>query len=98
MTVYVDDWRQQARAGRLTARWSHLTADTDAELHAFAERLGLRRSWFQDHRDPLRRHYDVTERQRLRAIEAGAVAETWRESAKRRLAVRRRRALQEVSS
>jgi len=26
MTVYVDNWREHARGGRLTARWSHLMA------------------------------------------------------------------------
>jgi hypothetical protein len=31
----------------VTSRWSHLTADTTDELHAFAARLGMRRSWFQ---------------------------------------------------
>ncbi|WP_122711357.1 DUF4031 domain-containing protein, partial [Pseudomonas viridiflava] len=43
MTVYVDEegirWR-----GR---EWCHLVADSLDELHAFAARLGLRRSWFQ---------------------------------------------------
>lgn len=45
MTVYIDDMRRPARVGRLNAVWSHLMADTDDELHAFAARLGLRRSW-----------------------------------------------------
>lgn len=44
MTVYVDDMRVPARVGRINARWSHLMADTDEELHEFAARLGLRRS------------------------------------------------------
>lgn len=89
MSVYVDDARIPARVGRVNARWSHLTADTDAELHAMADRLGFPRSWFQDHTDPLRRHYDVTETQRKRALLLGAVAETAREGARRRLALRR---------
>ncbi len=41
--VYVDDemipWR-----GKL---WCHLVADTLPELHAFAQKLGLRQAWFQ---------------------------------------------------
>lgn len=85
MAVYVDDARIRARVGRLHARWSHLTADTDDELHAFASRLGLRRSWFQDHEDRLRRHYDVTDSKRLEAIRLGAVAESWRDAARRRI-------------
>jgi Protein of unknown function (DUF4031) len=63
MTVFADDWRQQARAGRLQARWSHLFTgphDQLDELHAFAASIGLRRSWFQDKPWPCA-HYDVTE-------------------------------------
>jgi hypothetical protein len=85
VTVYVDDWRQRATVGPVTARWSHLTADTTAELHVFATALGLRRAWFQAHcHDPLRHHYDVTDRLRDEAIARGAVAVTWREAARAR--------------
>lgn len=82
MTIYVDDWQQQARVGRLNAKWSHLTAgpfDDLAELHAFARRIGLQKRWFQDKPWP-RQHYDVTEPKRQAAIQAGAVAITWREA------------------
>lgn len=84
MTVYVDDVRIPARVGRVTGRWSHLTADTTEELHEFAARLGLRRHWFQDHPDPRRRHYDVTDSKRRHAIALGAVPENWRDAARRR--------------
>jgi hypothetical protein len=85
VSVYVDDWRQVATVGFVTGRWSHLTGDSDEELHQFAQRLGLRRAWFQDHhRDVTRHHYDVTEPTRLRAIEAGALAVTWRQAARDR--------------
>lgn len=87
MTVYVDDWRQRARVGRITARWSHLTVgpgDDLEELHAFAARIGLRLSWFQDKPWP-RAHYDVTDSKRQQAIAAGAVAITWREAGWQRL-------------
>ncbi|HXQ60275.1 MAG TPA: DUF4031 domain-containing protein [Acidimicrobiales bacterium] len=85
MTVYVDDWRQPATVGPVTARWSHLTADTTEELHAFAAALGLRRAWFQGHpRDHLHDHYDVTDRLRQEAIHRGAVAVTWRQAARAR--------------
>ena len=73
MTVYVDDMRLKATVGRITANWSHLMADTDGELHAFAARLGLRRSWAQ-YPGTWRSHYDVTDRVRTRAIALGAVA------------------------
>ena len=79
MSVYVDDSRIPARVGRLSARWSHLIADTPAELHAFAARLGLRRAWFQNKPNGLW-HYDVTESKRVQAIRLGATPVTWRES------------------
>ena len=85
MTVYVDDWRQWARVGPIETRWSHLTGDDPAELHAFAASIGLRREWFQDHHpDPARHHYDLTDAARERAIAAGATAVTWREGARMR--------------
>jgi len=72
MTVYVDDMQRPARVGRLHARWSHLMADTDEELHAFAARLGLKRSWYQQPGTPIS-HYDVTETKRQLALQLGAV-------------------------
>lgn len=71
MTVYVDNFRIPARVGRIYTRWSHLTADTREELHAFAESIGLRRAWFQDKGDG-RWHYDVTDSKREEAIRKGA--------------------------
>lgn len=54
--------------GRLSC---HLTCEGDlAALHAFAERIGLKREWFQDH--PSAPHYDLTARMRARALQAGA--------------------------
>ncbi|QSM41677.1 DUF4031 domain-containing protein [Mycobacteroides abscessus] len=72
MTVYVDDMRMPARVGRLQARWSHLMADTDEELHAFAARLGLKRSWHQKPGTAIS-HYDVTDSRRQEALRLGAV-------------------------
>lgn len=68
MAVYVDNERIEWR-GKL---WCHLVADSLDELHAFAARIGLRRSWFQDRASfP---HYDVTTDVRERALRVGAVA------------------------
>ncbi|HEY5097822.1 MAG TPA: DUF4031 domain-containing protein [Acidimicrobiales bacterium] len=80
MTVYLDDWRQPAHLGPVDDRWSHLVADTDDELHAFATRMGMRREWFQ-HKDgrPHQAHYDVPERARRTALDLGAVEVTWRQ-------------------
>jgi hypothetical protein len=94
MAVYVDDWRQPATVGPVTARWSHLTADTTDELHLFADRLGMRRAWFQEHpHDRLRDHYDVTDRLRQEAIALGALPVTWRQAARTRRLRRRTPAL-----
>jgi len=88
VTIFVDDFRAQARVGRISARWSHLTCgpfDDPAELHEFADRIGLRRSWYQGppgHPWP-RCHYDVTETKRAEAIKAGAVPISWRELGRR---------------
>lgn len=68
MSVYVDEARWPWK-GKM---WAHLWADTEIELHDFAKRLGLRRSWFQD-KNPRFNHYDVTSNKRRRALAAGAV-------------------------
>ena len=82
MSVYVDNYRCPATVGRVRGRWSHLTADTEEELHDFAQRLGLRRAWFQGHCKTARCprvngtcahfHYDVVDTKRDQAIRAGA--------------------------
>lgn len=73
MTVYVDDMYKltMGRFGRM--KMSHMIADTDDELHAFAERLGLKRQWFQGN------HYDVSLSVRRQAVELGAVEITIRQ-------------------
>lgn len=50
--------------------WSHMSSDTSVEeLHEFAKKIGLKRSWFQDRRIP---HYDITKGKRFQAIKNGA--------------------------
>jgi hypothetical protein len=80
VAVYVDHLRrwpidQTAPQARSTARrnqgqWCHLWADTVAELHVLAARIGQRMAWFQDR--PGFPHYDLTPAQRYKAIAAGA--------------------------
>lgn len=67
MTVYVDDERIVWR-GR---QWCHLVADSLDELHAFAQRLGLKRAWFQG--NATYPHYDVTVAVRAKALQQGAL-------------------------
>lgn len=67
MSVYVDApvWR----LGRM--HMCHMIADTPEELHAMADRLGLKRSWFQATASfP---HYDIAKTKRELAIAAGAI-------------------------
>lgn len=83
MTVYVDDmytvpmgeFNPKHRRG-VTYKMSHMIADTEAELHIMASKLGLKREWYQGD------HYDVTKSKRLEAIvKHGAVAVTLRQLA-----------------
>jgi hypothetical protein len=89
VSVYVD----HAFAYGEWGRWSgggHLQADTPEELHAFAQRLGMRREWFQTRPNrPENDHYDLTQLGRKRALELGAIAEDRRSGTRRRQAIRR---------
>lgn len=79
--IFVDDMLMPATIGRLrcSQKWSHLFGDNLEELHLFAEKIGLQRSWFQqDKRLP---HYDVVESKRTEAIKSGAVAVTTKQTA-----------------
>ena len=74
MTVLVDEaiwpWRG--------VRWAHLVSDVSvAELHDFADRLGLRRMSFQGD------HYDVPETVRAEALALGAEAVRGRDLVRR---------------
>lgn len=71
MTVYVDDMR--ARLGRMIM--CHMIADTEAELHAMAAKIGVKRQWFQGD------HYDISLFRRALAIRFGAVPITQRQCA-----------------
>ena len=74
--IWVDDMRRSARPanyrGHGIPRWSHLFAETPAELAAFARQLGLSPAWLQ-YAGTHREHYDVTDTVRRRAVQAGAV-------------------------
>jgi len=66
MPVYVDNARNAV--GRMMI--CHLMADTAAELHSMAEKIGLARRWFQNRRVP---HYDICLQRRALAVKAGAI-------------------------
>jgi len=73
MTVYVDDMYKypMGQFGRM--KMSHMVADTEEELHAMADKLGLARKWYQGD------HYDVSLGVRYRAISLGAEQVTLRQ-------------------
>lgn len=75
MTVYVDDMFKYPMGEFRRMKMSHMMADTDDELHAMAQRIGLKREWFQGD------HYDVSITVRQKAVAAGAVEITLREMA-----------------
>lgn len=81
MTVYVDEVTEYAKvagpARRWGRKWSHMTADTEEELHAMAKAIGLKREYFQRRGgNPMLDHYDVTPPKREAAIKKGARPET----------------------
>lgn len=86
MTVYVDELQRYPTKIRCFVAGScHLMADTVDELHELAQRIGLRREWFQPLSSP---HYDLTASKREKALAAGAVFVPAREQARKRVAMR----------
>lgn len=73
MAVYVDDMFKYPLGQFRGMKMSHMMADTDEELHAMADVIGLQRKWFQGD------HYDVSMTLRARAIKHGAKEVTLRE-------------------
>jgi len=71
MGVYVDSVKPCVLTNYW--RWAescHLIADSVYELHRFAEKLGLKKEWFQEKPSP---HYDLTRSKRAKAVELGAI-------------------------
>lgn len=77
MTVYVDDF--ETPYGRM--RMSHMLADSDEELHAMADRIGVARRWWQSPEKTSGSHYDIALSKKALALRAGAVAITARQAA-----------------
>jgi len=66
MAVYVDHGRIAFR-GMLMC---HMVADTLEELHEMADKIGLKRTWFQPYSSP---HYDISQSKRSLAVAEGAI-------------------------
>lgn len=84
MTVYVDD--MQALYGRM--KMSHMIADTEDELHAMADKIGVARRWYQGD------HYDICQSKRALSIQFGAQPLSRMELG--RIAIAKRRAAREA--
>jgi hypothetical protein len=74
MTVYVDNlesWGWKMRGH--TVKSCHMFVDTVdlSELHLMAEKIGMKREWFQPHKTAP--HYDLTKTRRELAVNLGAV-------------------------
>ncbi len=76
MTVYVDDMR--AAYGRMVM--CHMVADTDDELHAMAQRIGVDRRWHQAPPVARHSHYDIALSKRAMAVAFGALEITARQA------------------
>lgn len=85
MAVYVDDMQAEHKPQHAPGRryvMCHMIADTEQELHAMADKIGVARRWFQGD------HYDIAQSKRALAIEHGARAITQRQLA--HMAINRR--------
>lgn len=69
MPVYVDDMR--APYGRMFL--CHMVADTEEELHAMADAIGIERRWYQYPHKSRYPHYDISLSKRTIAVRLGAI-------------------------
>ena len=88
------DYPASMTRGLPSKRWCHMVSDTsEEELHAFAARIGLKRSWAQLRPKASAAHYDLTPSRRAEAVRCGAVEVTSRELVARNYDGLRRRGL-----
>lgn len=79
MTVYVDSLMPSAPNTHWRFKEScHMFADSEEELHQFAELIGLKRGWFQSH--TRLDHYDLTASKRILALKHGAIEASRKET------------------
>lgn len=69
MTIYVDDFRAKYRGMVMC----HMIADTEQELHDFADHIGIKRKHFQGD------HYDICQAKKRLARQCGAIEVTRRQ-------------------
>ncbi len=66
MTVYIDDMHKAPIGKFRRMKMSHMIADTEEELHAMADKIGVARKWYQGD------HYDICMSKRTLAVQLGA--------------------------
>lgn len=76
MTVYVDD--MSASYGRM--KMCHMIADTEEELHAMADKIGVQRKWYQGPPKTRHKHYDIALSKKELAVKYGAVEITQKQT------------------
>ena len=79
MAVYVDDMEASYRGMKMC----HMLGNSEAELHAMADLIGVNRRWYQGD------HYDICLTKRALAVKAGAIEITYRQCGA--MAARRKR-------
>lgn len=87
MTVYVDNMK--AQYGRMIM--CHMIADTEQELHDMAQRIGVRRKWYQGN------HYDICLKMKNKAIRLGAIEVTKRDLVRKLIRIRKSTQSKELS-
>jgi hypothetical protein len=75
VTVYVDDMSNYPLGQFRRMKMSHMIATTEGELHAMAQKIGVRRHWYQGD------HYDVCLSMKKEALANGAVLISMRQLA-----------------
>lgn len=80
MAVYVDDMHLDPLGQLQHLQLCHMIADSEDELQAMADRIGISRRW---HHKPgtARSHYDIDSEKRAFAVQAGAIEITMRQCA-----------------
>lgn len=76
MAVFVDDMR--AKFGRLVM--CHMVADSQAELHEMADKIGVARRHYQYPNKSRFPHYDICLEKRRLAIQYGAIEISMRQA------------------
>jgi hypothetical protein len=68
--IYIDSLKEcTPKKGWRWTSYCHMFADSLDELHEFASKIGMKKTWFQNGRLP---HYDLTAKRRELALSLGA--------------------------